>query len=67
MQMVINSIKSTVLVVFGVQHNFIDSKNILSFSNTHLHSIKLFINISGVFLILLKLVEAVDARLVRNS
>ena len=65
--MVISSIKSTVLVVLGVQHGFIDSKNIIYFLSAHLYGIKIFMNIFGVFWIFLEFVEAVDAHLVRSS
>jgi hypothetical protein len=65
--MLISSIKSTDLVVLGVQHGFIDSKNIICLPSTHLYGIKIFTNIFGVFWIFLEFVEAVDAHLVRSS
>jgi hypothetical protein len=67
MQMVISSIKSTVLVVFGEQYGFVGSKNKLQFPRIHLYSILIFKNIFGVFWTFLELVEAVDARIVSSQ
>jgi len=64
--MMIISIKSTVLVVFGTQHDIIDSNNVSLYDSIHLYSIILLTIFFSVLLTFLELVEAVDARLVRS-